>query len=385
MGERQYTSRRSVLKLLGATGVGALAAGTKLPTAAAQTTRSIPPAEPADTNPLKGFVPYAGSGIDFPHSMEWFYLPLSDLQTGYDEFDWSALEAELDAVADRGHQAVFRVYLTYPSKPSGIPQFLLDDGLSTQSFSEYGGGVSPDYDDPKLHRALENLLAAFGDRYDGDSRIGFLTGGLLGFWGEWHTYPHDWLSDEMFNLVLQGYDDGFETTPVLVRSPKGDAAQYSVGYHDDSFCYSTLPGTDWHFVPNLRSAGVADKWPEQPNGGELRPELQDSIFEQEPWGSGSDAESWADCVDLVHPTWLLNDAIRRYSGSERSDAITASTQLGYEFRVQTATFANTVAPGDAIDVGVDVENIGVAPFYYDWDVRLGVKQDGAVVEEWPTD
>ena len=37
-------------------------------------------------------------------------------------------------------------------------------------------------------------------RYDGDPRIGFVQLGLLGFWGEWHTYPYDgyahpWVTD----------------------------------------------------------------------------------------------------------------------------------------------------------------------------------------------
>lgn len=36
---------------------------------------------PAD-NPLKGFVPYAGQGRAFPHSLEFAYLPLASLMTG---------------------------------------------------------------------------------------------------------------------------------------------------------------------------------------------------------------------------------------------------------------------------------------------------------------
>ena len=35
-------------------------------------------AGPAD-NPLKGFVPYAGQGRDFPHSLEFNYLPLASM------------------------------------------------------------------------------------------------------------------------------------------------------------------------------------------------------------------------------------------------------------------------------------------------------------------
>jgi hypothetical protein len=67
---------------------------------------------PAD-NPLKGLVPYAGDRRDgFPHSMEFNYLPLAALVTGYDAYDWKSLEELLDGIAGRGHQAVFRVYLS---------------------------------------------------------------------------------------------------------------------------------------------------------------------------------------------------------------------------------------------------------------------------------
>src|SRR5689334_9025605 len=65
---------------------------------------------PAD-NPLEGFLPYAGDYETFPYSMEWFYLPLRDVMTGPKQFRWDALEAQLDGIASRGHQAVFRFYL----------------------------------------------------------------------------------------------------------------------------------------------------------------------------------------------------------------------------------------------------------------------------------
>src|SRR5690242_5655919 len=61
---------------------------------------------PAD-NPLKGFLPYAGSYQSFPYSMEWFYLSLRDVMTGPRQFRWDALDRQLDDIAGRGHQAVF--------------------------------------------------------------------------------------------------------------------------------------------------------------------------------------------------------------------------------------------------------------------------------------
>src|ERR1017187_9530470 len=101
------------------------------------TFRADPPG--VDEGPLRGFVPYSSTrqGPDtFPHSMEWFYLPLSDVVTGPDTYDWTALEKELTAISGRGHQAVFRFYVDYPKKPSGIPQYLLGAGLKTFPYDD---------------------------------------------------------------------------------------------------------------------------------------------------------------------------------------------------------------------------------------------------------
>jgi len=86
-------------------------------------------------NPLKGLVPYSGDKREnFPHSMEFNYLPLGQLMTGMDEFNWQPLEKLLDDVASRGHQTVFRVWMVYPGHVDGIPAFLIKDGLKVTTW-----------------------------------------------------------------------------------------------------------------------------------------------------------------------------------------------------------------------------------------------------------
>ncbi|UUL77434.1 hypothetical protein NG819_08220 [Pseudarthrobacter sp. Fe7] len=138
------------------------------------------------SNPLQGFVPYAGKYDALPYSMEWFYIPVNAVVTGAGTYNWSALDAQLNSIASRGHQAVFRFYLDYPGRRTGVPQYLLDAGLATHPYADYGNqgvSVSPDYDDPRLVQAMDAFIAGFGARYDGDPRIGFIEMGLLGFWG----------------------------------------------------------------------------------------------------------------------------------------------------------------------------------------------------------
>lgn len=97
---------------------------------AAQPLTFEPAHEPAPAdNPLKGFVPYADQGRQFPHSLEFGYLPLAAMMTGPDQFDWGPMDRLLDGIASRSCQAVFRVYLEYPGKPTGVPKHLIDAGL----------------------------------------------------------------------------------------------------------------------------------------------------------------------------------------------------------------------------------------------------------------
>lgn len=344
---------------------------------------------PAD-NPLKGFMPYAGSYQTFPYSMEWFYLPLRDVMTGAHQFRWTALERQLNDIASRGHQAVFRFYLDYPGKPTGIPQYLLDQGLLTRTYEEFGNNgvsVAPDYSDPRLVSALEDFITAFGRRYDGDPRIGFITLGLIGFWGEWHTWPYDgwtkpenWMpGNEILTRILTRYENAFDRTGLLARYPSQQNKNLSIGYHDDSFAFETLPPTSWHFVQRLIDEGVTEKWRQQPIGGELRPEIQSCLWDQPV--SCPQYEDYAASVAQTHASWLINHrafAEGGFTGDKYFRALQAAKALGYELTV-------TEAAVSAQRVSVRIANRGTAPFYYPWKAELAaIDDEGRIAARWPT-
>ncbi|MDA7881687.1 hypothetical protein N9A94_05225 [Akkermansiaceae bacterium] len=134
-------------------------------------------------NPLKVLVPYAGDWGEgaFPYTMEFSYLPMSAVMKGWGEFDWTALENKLEAGKKRGKQTVFRLYLEYPGQKSGVPEFLLEEGVALTRWEDSGKEIlTPNYEDARLRRAIVECLLAMGKKYDGDPRIGFLTAGVLG-------------------------------------------------------------------------------------------------------------------------------------------------------------------------------------------------------------
>ncbi|CAM2958904.1 DUF4832 domain-containing protein [Actinomyces slackii] len=360
----------------------------------------VAPGPTPQSNPLKGMMPFApepGSAPQLadtalPHTMEWVYIPLDRIVTGEGAYNWSYLESRLDAIAARGHQTVLRFYVDYPGRESAIPDYLVERGLvATRSYTvngnTAGASLAPDYNDPDMMRMLTGFIRAFGAKYDGDPRLGFVTQGLVGFWGEGHTWPmngdvstanpkgEDWMaSTDNQAALVAAWDEAFDVTPTLTRYPASAWAGRDVGYHDDSFGYATLDNADWHFMSLMDRAGATGAWERQPIGGEVYPGIQDCVM-VDPARCANASQQIADgrnydvpaSIAATHATWLINDHAftDELSAQEREATLRASTDTGYNLAVQRWR-----ATGDEVEV--ELTNSGVAPFYYDWTVEAVV-------------
>ena len=391
----------SAILLFGATAAAAPAGPPPAPAAGpAVDTRlkahALTPAPSALDNPLKGFIPfyfpdktYAGK---FPHSMQWSYFALSDIMRGDNRFDWAPLEKVLDEVTATGRQLCLRIYVEYPSKPSGIPDFLVKSGVALRKNDRWGT-ESPDYDDPRTIRALTSFIKAFGAKYDGDPRIGFIHMGLVGLWGEWHTWPADNLMPKPAALkqYIDAYDAAFDRTKLEVRYfglADGYPVSKNIGFHDDSMFFrgdgkgNTLPvsvgGWDWSFLQQALDRGGENRWISQSIGGETRPEIQRLLAK----GAGKLVDDPLATVELSHVTWQINqNGIGIYKAADPEMAKLVR-RMGYDLRVTSAYF-NDIAEGEPLRVGVTMENEGVAPFYYPWrPIVAVVDQKGQVVRSW---
>ena len=369
------------------------------PLIAADTVHLLESAPAPIDNPLKGLVPYSGAVRgSFPHALEFNTLPYSALVKGYDDFDWQPLEALLDDIASRGHQAVLRIYLEYPGRTGVIPEFLIKDGLKIHAYLNTNTDPfppalveTPDYEDQNLRRSLQSFIHAFGRKYDGDPRLGFVTAGLLGTWGEWHTYPRSELfaSKAVQIEVMEAYEAAFKLTPVLLRYPAGDDtfqkaknADRPFGYHDDSFAWATLhtgkDGDEWFFMTALAAAGpdAESKWKTEPIGGEIRPEAWGKVFDARP---GDPAiQDIRTCVETTHASWLLDSGMfeTQPDGDRVRRAEALVRGMGYDFHCPKVIIG-AVAAG-TVAVRLEIVNRGVAPFYSDWKGEWGLLSDGRV-------
>ncbi len=338
-------------------------------------------------NPLKGWCPYTTAGpVNQPYSMVYQYVSWKDLEPteghyAFDEWEKKSWETPLA----KGKHIVFRVFIDYPHQPSGLPGWLVSKGVKQTPYSDYGGGMAPDYDDPRMLRAMERLIAALGSRYDGNPRIAFIEMGLLGYWGEWHTYPRSELFASLATQqrVLEAAHEAFPHKIIMTRYPSNYAGRQPwIGFFDDMLPEDTDGPEDWKFLPGMRRSGRAENWKRAALGGEMVPHAAHKWL-------GTDYDHTLKMVEKAHFTWFgpYCPALER---SQSPDFIKASQSLvrrmGYEFQLADIRHADTIRQGDPLDVIVSGENIGVAPFYYPWPVELAlIDAQGKFTENYQAD
>jgi hypothetical protein len=241
---------------------------------------------------------------------------------------------------------------------------------------------------------MVRFVKALGTRYDGDRRIGFITAGLLGLWGEWHDYPRPELfaSKQVQAEIMDAYEAAFHSTPILLRYPAGpqdkvyvDNTQRRFGYHDDSFAWSTLDTAKYHFLHLEAEAGPAaqSKWMTRPIGGEIRPEAWGLVFDTAP--ANPTIQDFRTCVEATHVTWLMDSGMFRGNNppQRRERALDEVRHMGYEFHIhRVAMNLNSLE----LHLRYDIENRGVAPFYYSWPIEIALlDNNGKMVYNWRTD
>ena len=322
-------------------------------------------------NPLKGYCVYTDAGkIHRPYSMVFLYVPWRQLEPAEGRYAFAEWEKEAwgHPVAV-GKHVVLRVYADYPKNPPAMPEWLLKKGVTQKPYKNYGGGLSPDYDNPDMVAALERLIAAMGKRYNNHPRVAFIQLGLLGFWGEWHTYPRDELfaSEKTQRRVLEAYRKAFPNKQLMARYADGVLSKYhAIGFHDDMFPEDTDNGKDWSFLARMRRGGHIDSWKHNVVGGEMVPNAAGKWM----------GNQWAYTQEMVkrsHFSWVgpYGPAL---DAKVSVDLVANSDQLvrkmGYQFRLTEIRHPKSVFAGGECSVVLQGINKGVAPFYYSWPVKL---------------
>ena len=325
-------------------------------------------------NPLKGYAAYAAAGgsHSLPVTMAYVDASWRDLEPteGKYAFDeWEQKEWNTPLAKDK--HIVFRLYLDYPNQPVAVPQWLIDQGVKMNKYDQFGGGQSPDYEDPRLQTALVKLIGALGRRYNRDPRVAFVQIGTLGHWGEFHTYPRDdiFAKEATQKKVVGAFRAAFPGKHLMGRNPSYKSLQISsLGFHDDMIPDDTLGSEAWKFLPMLVAGGLANNWKVAPTGGEMVPGAAKTWM-------GEGWETTQKAVRDVHFSWLgpyCPALVQNPDATLKSRGEALIRMLGYEYRLKSLQAATKVKRNSTLAVVVQGVNQGVAPFYYPWRVELAL-------------
>jgi hypothetical protein len=299
--------------------------------------------------------------------LEYSYLRYDDVVRGKGEYDWSAVERKLKAIASRKHQAVLRFYETWPGRKTTVPGYIkaLPDYHETEAMSEGRATSFPDWSNAEHQRFFLEFYAKFAEKYDSDPRLAFLETGF-GLWAEYHiysgpeqlgkTFPSKDFQARYFHHLAKV----FQKTPWMIsqdaqsaeRTPfasRKELLDLRFGIFDDTFHLAWKPSYNrdgWNFFGR-------DRWKRSPTGGEILFPNQKHADEV--------AAAWPQETANFHITFLIGEQWPRWTTTERLREHGMS--CGYRFQVT----AFETSPNAA---RVTVSNKGVAPIYYDTFVAV---------------
>ena len=332
---------------------------------------SLEYAPSVEPQPLKGIEARSGTEGTFV----WSWLVVSNVMRGMDHFDWTALEGQLEKNSRRGLHTILRPIVDDTTRHSLVPRFLTQvEGATVVDFT---GCVVPVYSHPATREALVKFVEAFGARYDGDRRLGFVEVGLLGQWGEgWAPRGNKERTTEVTpetrDAVFAAYHRSFKKTHLLIPRPNTNGVTSDFGFHNEAFAFWKDTERFHEALKNSPSDSL-QRWRRSPINARVHPEYAsaektrnmtfDHITESRMVG-WIEREHYS-CVRLPSGDGMPKDLRARF--------IRAAQRAGYEFSVRQFEYKLV---GDAFQVLVTVTNTGVAPFYYAWPVELAVLKDG---------
>ncbi len=328
------------------------------------------------SNPFQGFVPWIGDPNPvYETTLQYANFAWRDIEPQPGVYNWARLEQNWGNIAQTGRRIGFRIAAAIPGEPghADIPQWLVDAGVRMRPYSIDGSeGLAPDWDDSLFLAAHHRFIAALGARYDADLRVAWIDIGSYGFWGEWHVYLNDSLAatQEAKEALLEDYFNAFPTKPKVIAFDDDFATAYVAarggGIRND--CLGERESNDWYLESlNRIDPALNEVW-------------QNAIITGEFCGSEAGAiqgttDRFSLNLDFVRQThWSFlgpaGGVIIPQDEQHKANLDILLKTLGYRFVLRRVDVPESAARGDSCSVNILVQNKGVAPFYFRWDLVL---------------
>ncbi len=333
-------------------------------------------------NPYKGIAPYADTfyaAPAVPQSLFYDDVTWRRMEPDAAEaFRWHALEDDWEPHLALGRRVGFRFKVADPwsGDEVDVPSWLVDRGVALREYEIDGGtGEAPDWDDPIFLGEHDRVIAALGERYNGDPRVAWVDVGTYGIWGEWHVYrnPHLAGSEATKQRILDAYLHAFPDTRLVIPFDDDFATAYMAerGHGIRNDCLGPLDANAWYTesLDRISPQLVPEQYKRGIIGGEFC------------GGTEGALESMADrfdatlaFIEATHWTFVgpAGAILLEAEGGLLVKAQALHKQLGYRFRVATVEYSSPVTAGAEFAVAAAVVNEGSAPFYHPWEAVVSL-------------
>lgn len=353
-----------------------------------QTVLEIEAGEKPLYNPLKGWAASSGNtSMDYPASMAFVLIRWSELETEEGVFRFEELEKEknMDFWREQGARFIIRLVCDYPGSEShmDIPEWLYEKtGQDGQWYdNSYGKGYSPNYGNPVFRGEHERMLKAVGEHYREDEQVAVVQLGSLGHWGEWHVNHgagiRPFPSESITNQYVEQYRAAFPGKLLMLRRPYAIGETCQMGLYNDSFgdVESHEEWLSWiedgYFSGQTKEnlAGMPGFWTYGISGGEFASGVDMETY------FGSRFSQVYELMQKSHTSFLgpqcPREALSRTAGEHVNQLC---RDMGYCFALKTCTVQN-LGKNQNFELIIQGENLGVAPFYFDWPVEITMRDE----------
>lgn len=338
-------------------------------------------------NPLMGYAPMAENVEQCARTnLVFIRLRWADWEPKEGQYDVHYLEENfhIEEYKKEKKHAVLRFVCDLPGQTAhkDIPEWLAAKTGGAAYSNAYGKGYQPDYENDKFIAYHEKAIKALADYCNRSDFVAFVELGSLGHWGEWHcdSMPAE---ETLWNYVL-AYTDQFHNAQILMRRNYAMAQEGKLGLYNDMLGAKeeTKEWLSWIKDGGSQTTGqgeillkaMPDYWKEAAVGGELTSEIsqQDMLDSQ----LGEVSELISDChLSFIGPNCPVYD--QNYAAGYEA----LKKRVGYRIYVSRLKTKFNYAK-KALEVQLDWENDGQAPFYLDWPVMMKVFDKNGKLLYW---
>jgi hypothetical protein len=335
-------------------------------------------------------LPQAATKPDFPKTSiaycRWYW---SVLEPEPGKFRWDIIDLALREARQHGQTLAIRL-MPY-SNEDPLPAWYRNSGARRANKpSDKDGNIwQPDFTDPLYLKYWGELVAAAGERYDGNPYLDSVDISSIGYWGEgWSPYmPPFSFQKPLIDIWLQA----FPHTHLLMNFDEPQAlaygTQHGAGWRLDCLGDMRTMSNNKYFSPEM-----LDVYPEQVVRTGIQNVWQRSPVSLETCGTPS---SWK--KDGYDVSYILAQALRWHISSLnvksspippewRSQFEDFEKKMGYRFVLRRLEYPKTVSAGEMMPVHMWWLNAGVAPIYKKYWLAVELQSaNGSTIIRVPVD